>query len=127
MINVEIRPLFHQYMGGIVPGLGGIALEIGGIETPRTPAVKLKATARLADVIRDLRSNSSVWAKENGIHKFAWQRRYGAFTVSESQVNKVRVYICNQEKHHQKFDFETEFERLLRSNGIPLDAYMWQE
>lgn len=127
MINVDIRPRFHQYMGGIVRGLGGIALEIGGIDDHIHLLLKLKATARLSDMIRDLKSNSSVWAKENGISKFAWQRRYGAFTVSESQMDKVRVYIRDQEEHHKKFDFQTEFETLLQSNGIPLDAYLWQE
>ena len=127
MINVEIRPHFHQYMGGIVRGLGAVALEIGGIEDHVHLLLKFKANACLADVIRDLKSNSSAWAKEHGISKFAWQRRYGAFTVSESQLDKVRVYIRNQEKHHKKFDFETEFETLLTSNGIPLDAYVWQE
>jgi putative transposase len=127
MINVEIRPRFHQYMGGIVRGLGGIALEIGGTEDHVHLLLRLKATACLADVVRDLKSNSSAWSKENGIPKFAWQRRYGAFTVSQSQMDKVRVYIRNQEEHHKKFDVKAEFETLLQSNGIPLDAYLWQE
>ncbi|CAN5280420.1 IS200/IS605 family transposase [soil metagenome] len=127
MIYVDIRPRFHQYMGGIVRGLGGIALAIGGIEDHVHLLIKLKATSRLSDMIRDLKSNSSTWAKENGISKFAWQRRYGAFTVSESQIDKVRIYIRDQERHHKIFDFQTEFETLLQSNGIPLDGYVWQE
>ena len=127
MIRSEIRPEFHRYMGGTVRGLGGTALEIGGVEDHVHLLVKLKPTARLSDFLRDLKSNSSTWAKENGIRKFAWQRRYGAFTVSESQMNKIRNYIRNQEEHHKKFDFKTEFETLLRSNGIPIDDYVWQE
>jgi putative transposase len=59
--------------------------------------------------------------------KFAWQRRYGAFTVSESQRDIVRRYIQNQEQHHKRFDFKAEFEKLLLSNGIPLDDYVWQD
>lgn len=126
-IDVDIRPRFHQYMGGIVRGLGGIALEIGGIEDHVHLLIKLKATMRLSDVLRDLKSNSSAWAKGNGISKFAWQRRYGAFTVSESQIDRVRNYIRYQEKHHEKLDFKTEFETLLQSNGIQLDPYIWQD
>jgi len=126
MINTEIRPRFHQYMGGIVRGLGGIALEVGGIHDHVHLLVKLKPTIKLSDFLRDLKSNSSTWAKENGISKFEWQRRYGAFSVSESQVATVRKYIRNQEQHHKKFDFKTEFETLLRTNGIPIDDYVWQ-
>jgi REP element-mobilizing transposase RayT len=45
MISVEIRPRFHQYMGGIVRGSGGIALELGGIEDHVHLLLKLKAIA----------------------------------------------------------------------------------
>jgi len=89
--------------------------------------VKLKPTVKFSDFIRDLKSNSSVWAKRNGLSKFAWQRRYGAFTVSESQLKIVRNYIKNQQVHHNKFDFKTEFETMLKSNGIPVDDFVWQE
>jgi hypothetical protein len=47
--------------------------------------------------------------------------------VSETQCLIVRNYIRNQEKHHKKFDFKTEFETLLPSNGVPIDDYVWQE
>jgi REP element-mobilizing transposase RayT len=127
MIDPEIRSRFHQYLGGTARGLGGILLEVGGINDHIHLLVKLKPTMCLSDFIRDLKSNSSVWAKENGIMKFAWQRRYGAFTVSESQCETVRRYIRDQERHHKKFDFRTEFESMLTSNGIPLDDYVWQE
>jgi putative transposase len=126
LINRDIRPRFHQYLGGTIRGLGGIALAIGGVEDHIHILLKLKPTMQLSDFLRDLKSNSSVWAKENGISKFAWQRRYGAFTVSESQSSIVQNYIRNQEKHHKNFDFKNEFETLLRSNGIPIDDYVWQ-
>jgi hypothetical protein len=29
LIHAEIRPQFQSYLGGIIRGLGGIALEIG--------------------------------------------------------------------------------------------------
>ena len=107
MINADVRPVFHQYLGGIVRGLGGIDDHIHLL-------VKIKPTACLADFIRDLKSNSSVWAKKNGIIKFAWQRRYGAFTVSESNREVVVRYIREQEHHHRKFDYKHEFETCFR-------------
>lgn len=127
MIDREIRSEFYRYLGGTIKALGGIALEIGGIDDHVHLLVKLKPTMNVSDLLRDLKSNSSAWAKRKGITKFAWQRRYGSFTVSESQVDIVRNYIRNQEKHHRKYDFQTEFETMLRSNGIALDDFVWQD
>jgi len=39
----------------------------------------------------------------------------------------IRRYIKNQEQHHKKFDFKTEFETLLRSNGVEIDQFVWQD
>lgn len=52
---------------------------------------------------------------------FAWQNGYGAFTVSESQVAKVRDYIARQAEHHQRRSFRDEFIELLRVNGVEFD------
>ena len=127
LINAEIKPRLHQYLGGIVRRLGGIALEINGIYDHVHLLVKLKPTIHFTDFIRDLKSNSSKWAKENGLKSFAWQRRYGSFTVSESQIEVVRKYIKNQEHHHRKFDFKSEYERMLLANSIDIDNFIWQE
>ena len=127
MISAEVEAELFAYLGGIVRGLGGIALEINGMADHVHLLVKLKPTIVFSDFLRDLKTNSSKWAKENGIGKFTWQRRYGAFTVSESQMPKVRAYIQNQKRHHAKFDYKTEFESLLRSNGIPIDDFVWQD
>jgi REP element-mobilizing transposase RayT len=127
LIHRDIRDRLHAYLGGTVRGLGGIALEVNGIEDHVHLLVKLKPVIRVSDFLRDLKSNSSTWAKDNGVPRFGWQRRYGAFTVSESQCDVVRRYIQNQERHHKRFDFKTEFEKLLLSNGIPIDEYVWKE
>ena len=44
---------------------------------------------------------------------FAWQKGFGAFSVSRSNVDAVARYIRDQEQHHRKFDFKTEFVSLL--------------
>ncbi len=107
-------------------GLGGIALEINGIHDHVHLLVKAPPTVRFSDFLRDIKANSSKKAKELGRPKFAWQRRYGAFTVSESQVEVVRNYIRKQEEHHTKYDFREEFESLVKANGLDVDEYMWK-
>ena len=129
LITDELKPQLHIYMGGTVRGLGGIAFEINGMNDHVHLLVKVSPTVKFSDFLRDLKASSSKWVNKNGIlkTKFAWQRRYGAFTVSESQFEIVRNYIRNQEEHHKKFDFKSEFESLLRANNIEIDEYLWKE
>ena len=109
-ITDELKPRLHEYLGGTARGLGGTAFEINGMSDHVHLLVRLKTTHRLDYFMRDLKANSSKWANDKINGKFEWQRRYGAFTVSESQFPVVQNYICNQEAHHTKFDFKQEFE-----------------
>lgn len=127
LIPTELKPRLHEYLGGTVRGLGGTAFEINGMNDHVHLLVKLKPTIRFSDFLRDLKANSSTWAKQNMTGKFSWQRRYGGFTVSESQFEVVRNYIRKQEEHHKRFSFEEEFETLLRANRIEIDEYLWKD
>lgn len=126
-ITKESKPDLHEYLGGTVRGLGGTAFEINGIEDHVHLLVKIKPTSSISDFIRDLKANSSKKAKALVHAKFGWARRYGAFTVSESQFETVRNYIRRQEEHHARFDFKHEYEALLTAHGIEIDEYTWQD
>jgi len=52
---------------------------------------------RLADLLRDLKKESSAWAKDNSDRRFTWQDGYAAFTVSPTATDSVRRYIATQE------------------------------
>jgi putative transposase len=76
----------------------------------------------LADLIRELKSGSSKWVHEEvGVRSFAWQEGYGAFTVSASQLENVRHYIQEQEKHHRMQTFRDEYLALLQRSGVEFD------
>ena len=126
-ITKELKPRLHEYLGGTVRGLGGIAFEINGIEDHVHMLVKIRPPKEISALVRDVKANSSKWARVLTNGRFGWARRYGAFTVSESQFEIVRKYIQNQEKHHTKFDFKHEYEGLLRANGIEIDEYVWRD
>ena len=55
------------------------------------------------------------------LEDFTWQRGYGAFTVSQSNVPEVSKYIARQKQHHQKTSFRDEFIRFLIANEIEFD------
>jgi len=126
LITNILRPRLHQYLGGTVRNLGGTALEINGVADHVHLLVILPPTIAVSDFMSKLKSNSSGWAKDQLKGRFAWQSRYGAFTVSESQVERVRNYIRAQEEHHRRATFEGEYKALLRAHGIEIDeAHLW--
>ena len=127
LIASEWRGRLHSYIGGAMRGLGGIALEVGGVADHVHLLVNLKTGHRIDYVLRDLKANSTRWIHKEGISSgFAWQSGYGAFTVSESQVERVRRYITTQEEHHRKKTFEEEFRAMLKAHRIEFDErYLW--
>ncbi len=82
----------------------------------------------LADVIRDVKSNSTGWIHEKWPNRsdFGWQVGYAAFGVSESNCGAVRRYIANQETHHRRITFKEELVLLLKKHNIQYDErYLW--
>lgn len=107
-------------------GLGSIPIEINGVSDHVHLLVKLRPTISVSEFLSKLKSNSSNWGKRQTKDRFAWQARYGAFTVSESQVENVRRYIRNQEKHHLRMSFEEEFKALLKAHQLDFDeVHLW--
>jgi putative transposase len=89
--------------------------------------IGLKAMHCLADVMRDIKANSSAWVKsEFNQRDFAWQDGYGAFTVSHSNIKTVREYIINQEEHHRECTFQKEYLLFLKYHETEYDErYLW--
>jgi len=45
---------------------------------------------------------------------FSWQRGFGAFSYSHSQIDGVVKYLKNQEEHHRKIPFREEYLNILQ-------------
>ena len=128
LITAETQPRLYEYIGGIIRNKGGIMLEIGGMSDHLHVLAKLRPDNSLSNILRDLKANSTGWMHKvfPEMRDFSWQNGYGAFTVSASQVEKVRQYIIKQEQHHAKISFKEEFIKLLRANQIEFDEkYLW--
>jgi REP element-mobilizing transposase RayT len=117
----------HSYLGGIIRGLGGIAIAIGGIEDHVHIEARLKATHCLANVVQEIKAKSSGWIhRVIGSSLFGWQYGYGGFTVSSSEVEAIKQYILSQKEHHHKRSFQEEYLELLKQAGIEFDErYLW--
>jgi len=120
LIDLEFQPRLYEYLGGTIRGLKAISLEIGGIEDHVHILAKVPPTIAISDFLEKLKANSSKWAKSVR-RGFGWQDGYSAFTVSESQGERVRNYIRNQSEHHKKVSFRDELIALLEAHGVEYD------
>ena len=77
--------------------------------------ISLNPDQPIAKVIQLIKGESSFWINRNKLStgKFEWQDEYFAVSVSESQLNAVRKYIKNQEKHHSKKTYQQEHDEFI--------------
>ena len=120
-IRAEWRPRLHSYLGGIIRGMNGVAEIIGGVDDHVHLLTSLRPVHCIADVLRDMKKDSTNWVKEHFDRRFSWQEGYAAFTVSPSATNSVRNYIADQEEHHRKSSFVDELREFLEKAGIEYD------
>ena len=119
----NIRERLYEYMGGTIRGQKGHLLEIGGVEDHLHLLMHIPPTESVSNFIRDLKSSSSTWINDSQLvnQDFRWQKGYGAFTVSYSQIESVRRYIQNQEEHHRKLTFKEEYVLMLKRHNIQFE------
>jgi len=122
ILTPEIRPRLFKYMGGIIRGLNGTSLLINGVDDHVHILTTIPSTIAVADFLRDLKADSSGWAKsELGVRDFGWQTGYAAFSVSKSGIEAVRTYIASQEEHHRRVSFMDEYLEFLQRHEIEYD------
>lgn len=82
--------------------------------------IDLPSNQCLSDIVQSLKGSSSHWLNEQKLvqGKFSWQRGYGAFSVSASQLDVVKNYIRNQDEHHGRKSFEEEYNEWKRYYGF---------
>ena len=122
-----IRSRVHAYIATIIRDLNGNAFRVGGTDDHIHIAASLPRTLSQSDFVRKIKSNSSKWLKEEGLNNFYWQRGYGVFSVSYSNLGVLINYIAGQEKHHKTTTFKEEFIKFLKKYDVPYnEKYIWE-
>ena len=80
----------------------------------------MNAKVALSDVLRSVKSYSSKIINEEQwtAGRFSWQGGFGAFSVSYRELESVKRYIQNQERHHRKVTYQEEVLSLLDEYGV---------
>ncbi len=128
LITPPLRERLWPFLGGIARQNKMTALIIGGVEDHVHILLSLPATMPISKAMQLIKGGSSKWIHETFPEQrlFAWQEKYGAFSVSVSQLEIITDYIKNQEEHHRTKSFQEEFLALLKKHRIEYDErYLW--
>ena len=123
-----IREKTHAFLAGAVRQYDCEAYRVGGVADHVHLAVRLSRTLSVADLVKEVKTASNKWLKEQDptFTGFHWQHGYGAFSVGMSQKETLLHYIDTQEEHHRTRTFQDEYRDFLKKYGIEYDErYVW--
>ncbi len=123
LVQPDFKEDLYKYITGIVRNQGHKLISINGMPDHVHILIGLKPAMALADVVREIKADSSNFINNNKwvTGKFSWQEGYGAFSYGHSQLDTIIRYIQNQEKHHSRRSFKDENLTLLRKFDIAFD------
>ena len=120
----SLRNDLYAYMATILrDNVDSPALIINGVEDHVHVLLWQSRKLALMDIIKEAKTETSKWLKTQPLIRpdFSWQAGYGAFSVSESNIQQVKKYIQHQEEHHKRMTFQDEFRELCRRHSIDID------
>jgi len=120
LINNRIKNDIYKYIVGIIKKKNQKPMIINGMPDHVHIFLGFSPDIAISDLVRDIKSNSTNFINDNKLipGKFSWQRGFGAFTYSKSQVSRVVRYIKNQEEHHRRKTFKEEYLELLEKFSV---------
>ena len=123
VINNIWKNELYKYISGIIQQQKHKLIIVNGVADHIHLLIGFRPHQSLADLMQDIKGNSSKWINENHFtrSKFAWQEGYGAFSYSKSHLSNVINYIKNQENHHRKITFIDEYKAFLKTYEVEYD------
>ena len=128
LIGKTWKDELEKYITGIVQNNGHKMLAIGCMPDHIHLFIGYNVNQLIPDLVEKIKTSSNAWIKNNQLSrsKFEWQRGYGAFSHSRSQLDRVVNYVLTQEEHHRKKSFRAEYLEILKKNDIKFkDEYLF--
>ena len=120
LIKAEWKDEVEKYITSLIQNHGHKLLAIHVIPDHIHISIGYNVNQLIPDLVEKIKTSSNSWIKneKKSQFKFEWQKGYGAFTHSRSQLDAVVKYIRNQHVHHQKKSFREEYLEILKKNEI---------
>lgn len=128
-IDSEIEPQLKAYLVDLVKEYDSRCLAINGTEDHIHLLISQSKKHALAEIVGGIKANSSRWIKTKGeqYRNFSWQDGYAAFSIGQSNVERLKEYIANQKEHHRKKSFQEELKKVLNLYGVEYDEnLLWK-
>ena len=123
VLRADRREDLFRYVWGILKNRESRLYRINGSEDHIHILSSLHPSVSLADLVKDVKTGSSLWIKKEGIFRMFsnWQDGYAAFTHSKREMDGLIEYIKVQEEHHRRTTFVEEYRKLLEEAGVEFD------
>src|SRR2546423_1522375 len=98
-LDSDVRSRLHAYLATICRNLNAELVHVGGVADHVHIVTTLPRTLSQAELVEHIKKTSSKWIKtlDARYRGFFWQRGYGAFSVSPSQLSR-----CSSTLIHSK-------------------------
>jgi putative transposase len=110
----------YKYIWKILQSKNCVLLRINGMPDHVHIFFQIHQSIALADLMRDIKSNSSKWVKDNDLLPDfkGWASEYAAFSYSDKDKQMIINYIKNQHEHHKITSFQDEIRELYEEFGL---------
>lgn len=113
----------HKYITGLVQNRHAKMLAVHCMPDHTHLFVGIKPIVYIPNFIKEIKveSNEFINHKKWVQQRFNWQEGYGVFSYSHSHIDRVVKYVLNQEAHHARTNFKSEYFGLLKKFDIAFD------
>ena len=129
LIKKEWKDELGKYITGIVQNHRHKMLAIGSMPDHLHILIGYNLNQLIPDLVEEIKTSSNSWIKGKRLSKFKfeWQKGYGVFTHSHSQIDTIVKYILLQEEHHRKKPFKEEYLEILEKNNVEFkEEYLFE-
>ncbi len=120
LLTPSVEPLAHRYIRQRLINTDGVFVhEIGGTETHLHVVFTIPPTLLISEFVGQLKGASSHEVnKQVGLRdkRLQWQNGYGVVTFGSGDLEWVKKYVRDQQKHHAEGNVFDRLERIMTSN-----------
>ena len=120
LIQKNWKGRLEKYITGIVQNNGHKLISIGAERDHIHIFIGYNLNQIIPELVEKIKTSSNQFINNERLsyYKFSWQKGYGAFTHSHSNLSTVANYIKNQEEHHKRTTFQEEYLKMLKEFDV---------
>jgi len=130
VIDKAWKEKLFAVIGNLINETDCKTIIVNGVEDHVHRFIGLEPVVSVSELMKTVKAKSSKYINDHSLteSRFEWQKGYGVFSYSQSQVDRVYKYIQNQEAHHKKQTFRDEYLDFLKKFKVAYDEqYVFQD